>query len=181
MLLQSLANRVSGAERASEYVRSFKEGQGVGRIPSRAISAMAPETELAWMQAVRGIRVAGGILIVYGAYKSADRIVKASRCERPRVAVQEAGSWAGAFAGAWIVGKAFAAGGALLGVETGPGAVVFGLVGGLVGGAIGAIGGAMGADWVYSRMSSDVADACSDDLHGADADDIPWCSAATGP
>lgn len=48
-------------------------------------------------------------------------------------------------------------------------------------GALGAIGGALGADWVYSRMSADVATSCSEDLHGGGPDDIPWCSAQTGP
>lgn len=179
--IQGVMNRLAAIEKAASKARGFQEGHGIERIPSRAISSVAPETELAWMRAASGIRVAGGILVVYAVYKSTERIVSASRCERPRVAGQEAGTWAGAFAGAWLLGKAFAAGGALLGVETGPGALVIGLAGGLVGGALGAIGGALGADWVYSRIGPALPDGCSEDLHGAELEDIPWCSATAGP
>ncbi len=152
--LDRLRNRLNGINQARQYVRSYGEGHGVGSIPSRAVSGVRSTTaELRALRATQGLRVAGGVLMVYGAYESVDRIASASASERPRVATQEVGGWAGGFAGAWAVGQLFAVGGAALGIETGPGAVVTGLIGGIVGGIVGGIGGAMGADWVYARIN----------------------------
>jgi hypothetical protein len=152
--LDRLRNRLNGIKQARQYVHSYGEGHGVGSVPSRAISGVgSTSAELSAMRATQGLRVAGGILMVYGAYESVDRIASAPAVERPRVATQEVGGWAGGFAGAWAVGQLFAVGGAALGIETGPGALVTGLVGGILGGAIGGIGGALGADWVYARIN----------------------------
>jgi hypothetical protein len=149
-----METRLKAIDKAKEYVGKFQEGQGVDAIPSRAIKPAASmvSSELAAIKLSKGIRIGGGILMVYGAYSSTKRIYEATPEARPRVATQEAGGWAGGFAGAWAVGSIFAAVGAAAGIETGPGAVLIGAAGGLIGGVIGGIGGAMGADWVYDLI-----------------------------
>jgi hypothetical protein len=122
--------------------------------------------------ATHGLRMVGGALIVYGAYSSIQRVREAPKCERNRVATQEVGGWMGGLIGAWSVGKAFAFGGAVLGVETGPGAIATGLAGGIVGGVVGGIGGALGADWVYSLMHDDSAAETCSIAHGAGPTEI---------
>jgi hypothetical protein len=150
---QRLQSRLKAIGDARKYVRNFGEGQGVGELPSKAISGLkSGSAELRAMRAIQGVRVAGGILLVYGAYQSVDRIAHAPAAQRPRVVTQEAGGWAGGFAGAWAMGELFAAGGAAIGVASGPGAIVTGIIGGVLGGIVGGIGGALGADWVYSRI-----------------------------
>jgi hypothetical protein len=60
--------------------------------------------------------------------------------------VRQVGGWTAAWAGV----KLGAAGGALLGVETGPGAIVSGAVGGLIGG----VAGYYGFDWIADHISA---------------------------
>ena len=164
---QRLKERLNAVARASNYVKGYGEGHGVGSIPPEAIRGVhSPTAEIATMRSMQGIRVAGGILMVYGAYQSLDRVASAPSELRPRVATQEIGGWAGGFGGAWAVGQVFAAAGAALGIETGPGAIITGLVGGLVGGVIGGIGGALGADWVYSMMNEHDDRRCCERAHG---------------
>jgi len=167
---QRLKDRLNAVARANEYVKGYGEGEAVGRIPPDAVTGLtgprSATTELVAMRAMQGIRVAGGILMVYGAYRSLDRIANAPTEQMPRVATQEIGGWAGGFGGAWAVGQVFAAAGAALGIETGPGAIITGLVGGMIGGVIGGIGGALGADWVYSMMNEDDDRRCCERAHG---------------
>ncbi|WP_158619398.1 LysM domain-containing protein [Corallococcus sp. AB011P] len=152
--LDRLRKRLSAVNQSRTHVRSYGEGHGVNSIPAKSISPIKSlKAELYASRATQGLRFTGGVLVVYGAYESVDRIASAPAAQRPRVATQEAGAWAGGFAGAWAVGQVFAAGGAALGVATGPGAVVTGIIGGVVGGILGGIGGAMGADWVYARIN----------------------------
>jgi hypothetical protein len=102
--MQRLNNRMIAIGRAKQYAGNFGEGQGVGQIPPEAVSGVkSAAADLATMRAMQGIRVGGGILMVYGAYKSVDRIANAPREVRPRVATQEIGGWAGGFGGAWAV------------------------------------------------------------------------------
>jgi len=157
--------RLDGLARAREYVIKYQEVHVVSEVPGRAVSVAARSS---WTEgamrfgATGGLRVVGGVLIVYGAYKSVQRVREAAPCQRNRIATQEVGGWVGGLIGAWTVGKAFAFAGGVLGVETGPGAIVTGLAGGLLGGVIGGIGGALGADWVYSLMNDDsAAESCS--------------------
>ncbi|MFA8325282.1 glycine zipper family protein [Burkholderia ubonensis] len=61
--------------------------------------------------------------------------------------IRQMGGWGGAIAG-WKMG---AAAGALVGLETGPGAVITGLVGGVVFGSIGYFGGGFAADEIVGK------------------------------
>ena len=58
--------------------------------------------------------------------------------------IRQAGGWAAAWAGI----KLGAAGGALVGIESGPGAVATGAVGGILGG----IAGYYGFDWIADHI-----------------------------
>jgi hypothetical protein len=96
------------------------------------------------------------------------------------VASQEVGGWAGGFAGAWLVGKAFAVGGAALGIETGPGAILTAAGGAIIGGVLGGIGGALGADWVYGLLDEETEAETCELACGTPASEIPWCVAPGG-
>ncbi len=61
--------------------------------------------------------------------------------------IRQMGGWGGAIAG-WRIG---AAAGVLVGIETGPGAVITGLIGGLVFGSIGYFGGGFAADEIVGQ------------------------------
>ena len=92
-----------------------------------------------WARAGVGFIKAGGVvLLVYGTYKTTERIVEATPEERPLVIAEEAGGWGGGFIGT-VLGSAF--GGAFVCAESGPGAFLcaaaFGLVGGLTGTVVG--------------------------------------------
>ncbi|MEZ4324198.1 MAG: hypothetical protein R3B40_03205 [Polyangiales bacterium] len=174
--LRRIRDRQSAVGRARQAVLGFREGHVVGEVPSSAISpARSLRAERAARWGMQGLRVAGGVLIVYGAYTSVQRVREAPQRHRARVTSQEIGGWGGGFAGAWAVGKVFAVGGAVLGVETGPGAIVTGGVGAVLGGVIGAIGGALGADWVYTLLNEeDEAETCGIAC-GAPSSEILMC------
>lgn len=93
---------------------------------------------MGWRVGAGFIRAGGVILMVYGAFKSYERIEEATPEERPIVEAEEAGSWTGGIIGN-VVGSALA--GATVCAETGPGAFVcalaFGIVGGITGSVIG--------------------------------------------
>jgi hypothetical protein len=59
-------------------------------------------------------------------------------------AVRQVGGWASA----WVGMKLGAAGGALVGIESGPGALVTGAVGGIAGG----VAGYFGFDWIADHI-----------------------------
>ena len=102
--------------------------------------------------AVGFIKVGGAILMIYGAYRTAQRISQASDADRPKVVVEEAGSWVGGLIGS-ALGSAGA--GAVFCLPAGPAdfiCVVAGFAGGLLFGALGSAGGAAAgglfSDWI---------------------------------
>jgi hypothetical protein len=84
------------------------------------------------------IRSGGRVLLVYGAYHSAERIADAPEGRGAIVVGEEAGSWVGGWVGAALASAGF---GALLCAETGIGAVVCGAAFGLAGGITGSVVG----------------------------------------
>jgi hypothetical protein len=105
-----------------------------GAIPPRAISTHAAEA----------LKYGGRAVMIYGVVTTGRDLAQATQqsieqnTPKPlgKEVMRQAGGWGGAWAGA----KAGAAAGAFFGIETGPGAVAFGLVGGIGGGVFGFFG-----------------------------------------
>jgi hypothetical protein len=100
------------------------------------------------------IKVGGRILMVYGAYKSTERILDAAPGEETRTAViEEAGGWSGALIGGAL---AEALGAAFVCTGTGPGAF-FCLAGfGIAGGIGGDVGGRSIAQGTVNAVNSSI-------------------------
>jgi len=109
--------------------------------------------------AVGFIKVGGVIFMIYGAYRTAERISQTPEAERPRVEMEEAGSWVGGALGSAL---GAAAAGAIFCLPAGPAdfiCVAAGFVGGLVVGAAGSAGGAAAGGGVYDWMMDSAAEA----------------------
>ncbi|MCI1033619.1 glycine zipper family protein [Raoultella terrigena] len=131
-------------DRISNYVEDIdKEVLLHGeKIPASAI--FTPETLKYTKYFTRGARVvqvAGIVFTAYDLEQATEKSIKNSRVQ-PIAAevIRQAGGWGAAMVGA----KVGTAAGALVGVETGPGAILTGLVGGIIFGTA----GYFGADWV---------------------------------
>jgi RHS repeat-associated protein len=117
--------------RLREKIAGEKEILFRGPVPASAVESAA----------TRGLKGAGTLLTVYGAYQTTQNLSIAyeesrqSQSMAPIVkqGAREAGGWGGAVAGS----AAGAALGAALGWETGPGAILFAMGGSLVGGYLG--------------------------------------------
>jgi len=100
------------------------------------------------MALTRGLQFVQGVGIVMSVHDLGKAGVQSHRLGsvRPLAAesIRQAGGWAAAFAGM----KLGAATGALVGVQTGPGAVLTAAVGGLIGG----VGGYFGFDWIADHI-----------------------------
>ena len=151
-----LEKRLGYIREARKYAIDFTEGQGVGRIPSGAISKVRGSTlaraiagERAFLLGLKFFRYGGRVMLVVGAGMSVDRVASAPSDQRGRVAAQEAGGWAFSLPGAAVGAKLGAAGGAALGFETGPGAIVAAAIGSLIGAAVGFAGGEQAAEQLY--------------------------------
>lgn len=123
-----------------------------GEIETLNVARVPPST--VWSgRGVACIRAGGIVLLLYGAYRTTERLEEAA--DKPyfhRVVAQEAGSWIGG-----IIGGALgaAAAGAIACSPSGPGAFVCaaaGFVGGLVVGAAGSMLGAMGGDYLAREL-----------------------------
>jgi hypothetical protein len=113
-----------------------------GEVPAAALKSAASMGITRSLQFVQGV---GIVVTVYDLGKAGVTSFS-SHSLRPfeKEAGRDAVGWGGAAAGA----RLFAMGGAALGVETGPGAIVTGAVGGVVGGII----GFFAADWVEKQV-----------------------------
>jgi outer membrane lipoprotein SlyB len=113
-----------------------------GEVPAAAIKSAAS------MGLTRSLQFVQGVGIVVTVYDLGQAGVTSFSTHSLRPFEKEAGhdavGWGGAIAGA----RLFAMGGAALGIETGPGAIVTGAVGGVVGGII----GFFAADWVEKQV-----------------------------
>lgn len=105
-----------------------------GAIPAGAVKGAGMVAATRGMQFVAGV---GIVLTIYD-LEQASVVSYRTQSARPIAAatVRQVGGWSGAWAGAELLG----AGGAAVGIETGPGALVTGAVGAVVGGVLGYFG-----------------------------------------
>lgn len=147
--------RLGAVNSARNYLGVYGEGQAVDRVPSLAMGEVTSlGRESATYRALQGVRITGGVLIVWGAYESLDRIARAQE-QRARVVTQEVGGWTGAITGAYAVGQLFRTRPALVRFRPGGRILMIGLVGTLLGGIFGDMAGRLGADAVYARARED--------------------------
>lgn len=151
-LLRDL-DRISAKTKSAEfkaYIEDIRQKAQVvdrevifeGAIPPGAVKTGG---EIA---ATRGLQFVTGVGILLSAYDVGKAGVtsykKGSAKPLEAEAVRQVGGWGGAWAGAEICG----AGGAALGIETGPGALITGAVGSVIGG----VAGYFGANWVANLI-----------------------------
>lgn len=123
-------------------VRADREVLIRGSVPASAVKG---PLAMGATRALQGVQIVGfavtAIDMTRAAQASRDR-----RSIKPLAAetIRQAGGWAAAWAGM----KVGAAGGALVGIETGPGAIATGAIGGVLGG----IGGYYGFDWIADHI-----------------------------
>lgn len=123
------------------------------KIPAKAIyNPQSLATVQKFATAARVLQVTAIAFTAYDLSVAADRSYRAkSIVPISREVVKQAGGWGAAWVGFKIGGAA----GALIGIETGPGAAVTGIVGGLIFGAAGYWGAewALGPDRTYTGAS----------------------------
>jgi hypothetical protein len=116
-----------------------------GAIPAGAVKGAG------MMAATRGMQFVAGVGIVLTIYdlEQASVVSYRTRSARPIAAatVRQVGGWGGAWAGAELLG----AGGAAVGIETGPGALVTGAIGAVIGGFLGYFGADVVARHIEER------------------------------
>ena len=160
--IKRLENHLTAVRNAQSYVRTFREGHGVGSIPSRAVSevsgisvADAALREARFLRSLQILRYGGRVFLVAGAALSIKRVFDAPPEQTGRVAAEEAGGWAFSLAGAAAGAEGGALLGAALGIETGPGAIISGAIGGVIGGAAGFIGGEASVNKAFGHFAQD--------------------------
>jgi hypothetical protein len=159
--LKKVQYDLGSVDRARAHVNAFQEGEGVGSIPSRAISevpgASLPEAAAREARFLQGLEVARGLgegFLVVGAAISVERVLTAPPDQTGRVLAEEGGGWAFSFAAAGEGAEVGLALGAAFGIETGPGAIITGAIGGLIGGAFGFFTGQVIGGAAYSGLES---------------------------
>ncbi|HEY0263035.1 MAG TPA: LysM domain-containing protein [Granulicella sp.] len=116
-----------------------------GAVPSAAVKSSAAMAATRGLQVVEGVGIA---LTIYDMGKATQMSVQQhSVAPVAKETVRQAGGWGGAWAGAEIGGAA----GGLLGIETGPGAIITGAVGAFIFGTA----GFFGADWAVRKIGGD--------------------------
>jgi len=133
-----------------EHIKRIKELSQVadrevlleGHVPAGAVKGLGAMRMTRGLQVVEGV---GIVLTVYDLGKAGQQSYQQhSIVPLAKETVRQSGGWAGAWAGAEIGG----AGGALLGIESGPGAIITGAIGALIFGTA----GFMGADWAVKKI-----------------------------
>ena len=129
--------------------------EGLARLVCRLSSDRGRCLKLVkWTSELSNSKASGSFLLVAGVAVDAWRMKKAigrsldTKTMRPAAAqaTRSLSTWGAAWAGAELLGL----GGALAGLETGPGAIVTGGVGALVGGCL----GMFASDWLAQRIES---------------------------
>lgn len=129
------------AEQITRKVRADREVLLEGEVPAAAVkSTMA-------MGMTRVCQVLGGVGIILTAYDLTQAGIESEQMHSVRPIEEEASRQASGWAGAIAVGRLFAMGGAAVGIETGPGAVITAAVGAAIGGVIGFYGAEWALDW----------------------------------
>ena len=153
--LRELESRLESLRRARKMVLGFREGHGVDRVPSAAITrvyggSLKQAAQLEWLfrAGLKFVRYGGHVMLFIGVIESVDDIASAPPDQKLRVATQEAGGWAFATAGAEVGAGV----GAALGSPSGPGAIIPAALGALIGGVVGFVGGKEAADKLYDLI-----------------------------
>jgi hypothetical protein len=130
-------------ERIKGLVRADAEVLIKGSVPAAAVKGVPA---MALTRGLQGVQIVGFAMTAIDVTRATQRSIREGSV-KPIAAetVRQVGGWAAAWAGV----KLGAAGGALLGVETGPGAIATGAVGGLIGG----VAGYYGFDWIADHIS----------------------------
>ena len=131
-------------EQIKQLVKADAEVLVKGPVPPSAVSGAAT---MGMRRAVQGVQVVGFVMTAVDINAAVDKSIQ-KQSVKPIAAegIRQAGGWAAAWAGVKIGG----AGGALIGIETGPGAVVTGAVGAMVFGTA----GYFGFDWVADHIDA---------------------------
>ncbi len=126
------------------WVAADKEVLIKGGVPAAAVKGPGA---MALTRGLQGVQIIGFTMTAVNVAHAAEKSVH-SGSAKPLAAetVRQVGGWASAWAGM----KLGAAGGALLGIETGPGAIASGAVGGIVGG----FAGYFGFDWIADHIDA---------------------------
>lgn len=113
-----------------------------GSVPAGAVKGPAA---MAMTRGLQGVQIIGFAMTAVNMAHATEKSVR-TQSARPIAAetVRQVGGWAAAWAGM----KLGAAGGALVGIETGPGALLTGAAGGVVGG----VAGYFGFDWIADHI-----------------------------
>lgn len=143
------------ASSMNEYFGQSDEAFGTQGLRKTPISSGM------WMRGAVGvIRVGGTVLLIYNAYKTADRISSSPQSELPVVLGEEAGAWAGGAIGA-VLAEAFGA--VVICTGTGPGAALclagFAIAGGALGSTVGQEFGHQLGEGVKNLTTKDVLEA----------------------
>jgi len=135
---------VARAERIKDLVRGDKEVLIKGPVPAGAVKGA---TSMAITRSLQGVQVVGFVVTAVDLTHATQKSVQQNSI-KPIAAetVRQAGGWGMAWAGA----KLGAMGGAALGIETGPGALITGAIGAVAGG----VAGYWGFDWIADHIDA---------------------------
>ncbi|WP_232520178.1 hypothetical protein [Ralstonia solanacearum] len=137
-------NAAANIERIKRLVQADREVLVQGAVPANAVKGAA---SMALTRGLQGVQVVGFAMTAVDLSRATQKsIVRDSAKPIVAESVRQAGGWATAWAGM----KLGAAGGAVLGFETGPGAVVTGAIGTVVGGTA----GYFGLDWIADHIDA---------------------------
>jgi len=131
--------------RLIEIMRKVNADREVLIRGSVSASAVKGLPAMALTRSLQGVQIIGFAMTAVDMKHAADKSIGTGSA-KPIAAetIRQAGGWAAAWAGMKLGG----AGGALLGIETGPGAIVTGLIGGAAGG----VAGYYGFDWIADKI-----------------------------
>ncbi len=147
--LDRIVNKTASAaskadlERVKQLVVADREVLLKGSVPASAVKGAG---RMAATRALQGVQIVGFAMTAVNMAHATEQSIDQGSA-KPIVAetVRQVGGWATA----WACMKLGAAGGALVGIETGPGALVTGAIGGIVGG----VAGYFGFDWIADHIS----------------------------
>jgi LysM domain len=130
-------------DRIKQLVMADREVLLKGSVPATAVKGVGA---MAATRALQGVQIVGFAMTAVNLTHAAEQSVN-ERSVKPIAAesVRQVGGWASA----WVGIKLGAAGGAMVGIETGPGALVTAAVGSIVFG----VAGYFGFDWIADHIS----------------------------
>lgn len=135
---------IAKIEQLKQLVRGDREILIRGSVPATAIKG---GTAMALTRGLQGVQVVGFVVTAVELSQATQRSV-ATRSAAPIAAegIRQVGGWAMAWGGMKLGGVA----GAAVGIETGPGAILFGAAGAMAGG----FAGYMGFDWIADQLDA---------------------------